>query len=146
MKKVHIHISVEDLNKSISFYTAQLDTKPTKVEKDYAQWLLDDPAINFAISTRGYAKGVNHLGILYESDETLLQAQERFESASLGGRVERDATCCYKRSNKYWLKDPNGIIWENYHSMEDIELFGKDAKDQEAEDVCCSGINTTCTT
>lgn len=133
-RKLHIHISVEDLDKSIAFYNTQFRVKSTKIKEDYAQWIVEDMAINFAISTRGYEKGLNHLGVQYESDEALLEAQKFFEEEQIMGRVEEDANCCYKHSNKYWVTDPTGIIWENYHSMDDIEVFGKDAQNK---DVCC---------
>ena len=138
-RTLHIHISVEDLEKSIAFYNTQFGVKASKVKEDYAQWLVEDMSLNFAISTRGYEKGVNHLGIQYQSDEALLNAQKSFEQSAIQGREEMDATCCYKHSNKYWVNDPDGIVWEHYHSMEDIELFGKDMKD--GGDACC---DTSC--
>ena len=135
MKRIHIHISVDDLEQSTAFYTAQFAAKPTKIKADYVQWLLDDPALNFAMSTRGYKKGLNHLGIQYDSDAALNKAQMDFESAGIVGKVEEQATCCYKASNKYWVSDPTGIVWENYHSMEDVEIFGVDVTN--TEDGCC---------
>ena len=137
-RKLHIHISVEDLGKSIAFYNTQFGMEVTKVKEDYAQWLVEDMALNFAISTRGYAKGLNHFGVQYESDDALLKAQKSFEKDGIMGRVEEDAQCCYKASNKYWVTDPTGIVWENYHSMQDIELFGVDGK--ESGDGCCNSV------
>ncbi len=134
-RKLHIHMSVENIQQSISFYKTQFQAEPTKVKEDYAQWLIDDLSLNFAISTRGYDKGVNHLGIQYESDEALEEAQTLFEKAGIKGKEDKGAVCCYKASNKYWVEDPTGVIWENYHSMEDIEVFGIDGKD--TPDGCC---------
>lgn len=134
-RRVHIHISVEDLEESMAFYNLQFGTKATKVKEDYAQWLVDDLSLNFAISTRGYEKGLNHLGIQYGSDEALLEAQHGFEAAGVKGKEEEGTVCCYKSSNKYWVTDPTGLIWENYHSMDDIEVFGIDGKD--TQDGCC---------
>lgn len=134
-RRLHIHISVENIDESIAFYTAQLQAEPMKVKEDYAQWLVDDLSLNFAISTRGYEKGVNHLGIQYESDKALEDAQQIFEAKGIKGKEDKDATCCYKTSNKYWLKDPIGIIWENYHSMNDIEVFGVDGTN--SNEGCC---------
>lgn len=124
-KRLHIHISVDNLEESIKFYNIQFDSKPTKVKEDYAQWLLDDMAVNFAISTRGKEKGLNHLGVQYESNTTLDIAQRTFEKEGIKGKIEIGAQCCYKESNKYWVNDPTELIWENYHSMNDIEVYGQ---------------------
>ena len=144
-RKLHIHISVENIEQSIKFYATQFNAKPTKVKEDYAQWLIDDLSLNFAISTRGHKKGINHLGVQYESDEALLEAQTLFESNGIIGKEDKGAVCCYKESNKYWVEDPTGIVWENYHSMNDIEVFGVDGSD--TQDGCCvpttNGFSTT---
>ena len=149
-RKLHIHISVENIQEGINFYNTQLQAKPTKIKDDYAQWLMDDLSLNFAISTRGYKKGVNHLGIQYESEDALQKIQSIFEEKGIKGREDKCAVCCYKESNKYWVKDPSDLVWENYHSMEDIEVFGEDARN--TVDGCCmpniekpSGI-TSCQT
>ena len=134
-RRLHIHMSVDSIEESIGFYTTQFGAEPTKVKEDYAQWIVDDLSLNFAISTRRDEKGINHLGVQYESDEALLDAQHAFEAEGIKGKVEEGAICCYKASNKYWVTDPTGIIWENYHSMEDVEIFGIDAKD--TQDGCC---------
>lgn len=134
-RRLHIHMSVDDIENSIAFYSTQFQAEPTKVKEDYAQWLVDDLSLNFAISTRGHEKGVNHLGVQYESDEALLGAQTLFESKGIKGKEDKGAVCCYKESNKYWVEDPTGMVWENYHSMEDVEVFGVDATD--TADGCC---------
>jgi len=134
-KRLHIHMSVEDMEQSIAFYTTQFQAEPTKVKDDYAQWLVEELSLNFAISTRGYDIGVNHLGIQYESDDALLEAQTFFEKQGIKGKEDKGAVCCYKASNKYWLEDPSGMVWENYHSMGDIEVFGVDGSD--TSDGCC---------
>jgi len=134
-RKLHIHISVDNMKESIAFYSVQLQAEPSKVKDDYAQWLVDDLSLNFAISTRGYKKGVNHLGIQYESDKALDNAQLLFEAKGINGKEDKEAICCYKESNKYWVEDPTGIIWENYHSMDDIEVFGEDGA--VSVDGCC---------
>lgn len=134
-RRLHIHMSVDDIEKSIAFYSTQFQAQPTKVKEDYAQWLVDDLSLNFAISTRGHEKGVNHLGVQYESDASLLDAQTLFESRGIKGKEDKGAVCCYKESNKYWVEDPTGMVWENYHSMDDIEVFGIDGRD--TADGCC---------
>ena len=94
-------MSVNNIEQSIAFYKTQFQAEPTKVKEDYAQWLIDDLSLNFTISTRGYDKGVNHLGIQYESVETLEEAQTLFEKAGIKGKENKGAVCCYKASNKY---------------------------------------------
>ena len=134
-KRLHIHMSVDNIEQSIPFYNTQFGAEPTKVKEDYAQWLVDDLSLNFAISTRRDEKGINHLGVQYESDEALLEVQTLFEDKGIKGRVEKGAVCCYKESNKYWVTDPSGVVWENYHSMSDVEVYGVSGSD--TEDGCC---------
>jgi catechol-2,3-dioxygenase len=135
MKRLHIHLSVNNIKESIGFYATQFGVAPTKVKEDYAQWLVDELSLNFAISTRGDKKGLNHLGIQYDSDEALETAQKAFEAKGIKGKEDKGAVCCYKASNKYWVNDPSGIVWENYHSMKDIEVFGMD--EENSSDGCC---------
>ena len=135
-RKLHVHISVDNIEESVAFYNAQFKMQATKLKDDYAQWIVEDMSLNFAISTRGDEKGVNHLGVQYDSDEDLIGAQEHFESKNIQGIVDNNTTCCYKASNKYWLKDPTGIVWENYHSTGDIEVFGDATKDDGS--ACCA--------
>lgn len=135
-RKLHIHMSVDNIEESVKFYNTQFGAEATKVKDDYAQWIVEDLSLNFAISSRGAKKGVNHLGVQYESDEALEEAQATFEEAGIKGEEEKGATCCYKESNKYWVKDPTGNIWENYHSMGDMEVYGMEAS--ESSDACCS--------
>ena len=127
MKRLHIHISVEDLGKSIQFYTALFGMAPTKLKEDYAQWLVDDPAVNMAISSGRAKKGLNHLGLQVESDEAVEEIEERLQDAGVLGEKQKEALCCYARSNKYWVQDPQAVIWENYHTMEQAETFGGDS-------------------
>ena len=127
MKRLHIHISVEDLDKSIKFYTALFGMEPTKLKEDYAQWLVDDPAVNMAISSGREKKGLNHLGLQVDSDEAVQELEDRLQGAGVAGEKQKEAVCCYARSNKYWVQDPDAIIWENYHTMEQVEIFGGDS-------------------
>lgn len=135
-RKLHIHMSVDNIEESIKFYNTQFGAEATKVKEDYAQWLIEDLSLNFAISTRSPKKGLNHLGVQYESDEALESAQSTFEEAGIKGQEEKGAACCYKESNKYWVKDPTGMMWENYHSTGDIEVYGLKAED--SVDACCT--------
>jgi len=127
LKRLHIHISVDDLEKSRIFYTALFGMEPTKVKEDYLQWLVDDPAVNFAISTGRAEKGLNHLGLQVDDDEGVEAIEARLQAAGIGGEKQESAQCCYALSKKFWAEDPQGVIWENYHTMEQIELFGGDA-------------------
>src|ERR1043165_8380636 len=114
MKRMHVHVSVEDLDKSIGFYTALFAAQPAVVKPDYAKWMLDDPRVNFAISTRGRAAGLDHLGIQVESAGELQEVYSRLRQA--GGAIleEGQTTCCYARSEKSWIDDPAGISWETF--------------------------------
>lgn len=127
MKRLHLHISVKDLEKNRQFYTALFGNEPTKVKDDYIQWLLDDPYINFAISSGHEKIGLNHLGIQVDSDEALEVIEKRLIDANITGEKQAEAQCCYAESKKYWVVDPQNIIWENYHTMEQIEVFGGDS-------------------
>ena len=127
MKRLHIHISVEDLDKNRAFYTALFGMEPTKIKEDYLQWLVDDPAVNFALSKGKGKTGLNHLGLQFGSDEAVAETEARLVAAGIAGQKQSGAQCCYAESNKYWAQDPQAIIWENYHTMEQIEVFGGDS-------------------
>lgn len=126
MKRLHVHISVKELGKSIAFYSTLFDAQPSVEKNDYAKWMLDDPAVNFAISTSGEKAGLDHLGFQVDSDEALEAVHQQLDAAAVAGHSENEAECCYAKSNKYWTMDPAGIPWENFHSLEQIETFGKD--------------------
>lgn len=136
MKRLHVHIAVDDLEKSIGFYSTLFGAKPTKQKTDYAKWMLDDPRVNFAISSRGAKAGIDHLGIQVEAAEELEGLRERMKKADLGLFDEGETTCCYAESDKSWVKDPSGIAWETYHTMADAELFNKAAG--ESTSACCA--------
>src|SRR5689334_6402233 len=123
MKRFHIHIGVEKLDDSIRFYSALFGAEPVKREADYAKWLLDDPRVNFAISTRAKKNSVDHLGIQVDHEQELTALRERLKTADLAVVEEGDAVCCYARSDKSWVQDPAGIPWEAYRTMEDAQVF-----------------------
>jgi hypothetical protein len=124
MKRLHVHISVDNLADSIRFYSSMFASEPSVSKTDYAKWMLDDPRMNFAISQRGAEAGLNHLGIQVESDTELKQMQSRLESLQPGVQMEEGVACCYAKSDKYWLTDPSGIAWETFHSLDSIPVFG----------------------
>jgi hypothetical protein len=127
MKRFHVHVAVADLNSSIAFYSAMFGAEPAVVKPDYAKWMLEDPRINFAISDRGQKPGINHLGLQAEDDTELEAIHANLEKASTAVVAEKDAHCCYARSDKYWVTDPQGIPWESFRSLGSIPLFGEAA-------------------
>jgi hypothetical protein len=136
MKRFHVHVHVEDLGKSIAFYSKLFAAEPTRVESDYAKWMLDDPRINFAISTRGSQPGVDHLGFQVDDASELAELKTRAEAADMALLDEGETTCCYARSDKHWITDPQGIAWEHFHTLENIPVF-HEAEDVVAGDSAC---------
>jgi catechol 2,3-dioxygenase-like lactoylglutathione lyase family enzyme len=126
MKRLHVHIAVEQLDENIRFYSALFGADPSVREVDYAKWLLDDPRVNFAISARGRAPGLDHLGLQVESGEELESVRRDLAAAELPVAEQKEAACCYVRSDKYWTIDPQGLPWEAFHSLNSIPLFGED--------------------
>ena len=136
MKRIHIHVGVENLDNSIRFYTAIFGAAPIKTKPDYAKWMLEDPQVNFAISTRASKTGVDHLGIQVDEDEELTELRDRIKAADLAVFDEGPTTCCYADSDKSWVQDPAGIAWEAYRTMEDAQIFF--SKNANNETVCCT--------
>ena len=138
MKRMHIHLAVDNLEQNIAFYKALFQSEPTVIESDYAKWMLDDPRVNFAISSRGRPPGLDHLGIQVESSEELEAVQQGLADAALPVAEQKQAACCYAQSDKYWSVDPQGIAWEAFHSLQSIPLFGDDQIIQlESAATCC---------
>jgi hypothetical protein len=125
MKRFHVHLHVDDLGKSIGFYSKLFAAEPARVEQDYAKWMLDDPRVNFAISTRGDGKGVDHLGIQADDEAELAELQARAQAADTQLLDEGATTCCYARSEKHWVTDPQGIAWEHYRTLESAQIYGE---------------------
>ena len=125
MKRFHVHAHVDDLQASVAFYSRLFAAEPARLEADYAKWMLDDPRINFAISTRGGAAGVDHLGIQVDSDDELAEMKARAEAADMTLLDEGNVSCCYARSEKHWVTDPQGIAWEQFRTMTDIPVFSE---------------------
>jgi len=140
MKRFHVHVHVDDLSKSIAFYSKLFAAEPTRVEGDYAKWMLDDPRINFAISTRGSAAGVDHLGFQVDDASELAELKARAEGADMALLDEGETTCCYARSDKHWITDPQGIAWEHFHSLGNIPVFSESKQEAAATDgsACCA--------
>jgi len=142
MKRFHVHAHVEDLQASIAFYSKMFAAEPTRIESDYAKWMLEDPRINFAISTRGSKLGVDHLGIQTDTEDELVELKARAEAADMTLLDVGETSCCYARSDKYWLTDPQGIAWEQFHTLGNIPVFSEKApaepEGREAA-ACCAG-------
>ena len=138
MKRFHVHAHVEDLQKSIAFYSAMFDTQPTRVESDYAKWMLEDPRVNFAIATRGGKPGLDRLGIQADTEEELAELQARARAAYIALFDEGETSCCYARSDKHWVTDPQGIAWEQFHTLANIPVFSEKAAPAREASACCA--------
>jgi lactoylglutathione lyase len=138
MKRFHVHTHVEDLAKSIAFYTRLFGQEPTRIESDYAKWMLDDPRVNFAISNRGGKPGVDHLGIQTDTEEELAELKARAQAADMALLDEGETSCCYARSEKHWVTDPQGVAWEHFHTLSDIPTFSQTAKPADSSSACCA--------
>lgn len=140
MKRFHVHVHVADLPKSIAFYSHLFASEPARVEQDYAKWMLEDPRINFAISTRGDKPGVDHLGFQTDDESELAELKARATSADMALLDEGTASCCYAKSAKHWVVDPQGIAWEHFHTLGSIPVFSEaQVADEPAEEAsaCC---------
>jgi catechol 2,3-dioxygenase-like lactoylglutathione lyase family enzyme len=145
MKRLHIHVAVEDLGKSIGFYSTLFGAEPAVRKDDYAKWMLEDPRVNFAISDRALAPGVDHLGIQVESGEELAQLAGRLKAAGQTTRDQEASTCCYARSDKAWVDDPNGLRWETFFTFGEATRSGEDepgAALAEPKAACCARAET----
>lgn len=138
MKRFHVHLHVQDLAQSIGFYSKLFAAAPTRTEADYAKWMLEDPPVNFAISTRGREPGIDHLGIQTDSAEDLAELKARAESSDLALLDEGATTCCYAQSEKHWITDPQGIAWEHFHTLGSIPVFREQADEAAATSACCA--------
>jgi len=141
MKRFHVHLHVDDLSQNIAFYAALFNQPPTRTEADYAKWMLSDPPVNFAISTRGSQPGLDHLGIQVDSAEDLAALKTQAQAADLALVDEGATTCCYARSDKYWITDPQGVAWEQFHTLDSIPVFSE-ATPQAGETSACCVPNT----
>jgi hypothetical protein len=143
MKRLHVHVSVDDIPHSIGFYSALFAAQPAVVKPDYAKWMLDDPRVNFAISTRGRKPGLDHLGIQVENTDELQEVYGRLRQA--GGEVieQGQTACCYAQSEKAWIDDPAGIAWETFHTTGESTTYGDGTGENaariahEKEGACC---------
>ena len=140
MNRFHVHLNVADLSASIRFYSRLFASEPSVVKHDYAKWMLEDPRINFAISTTGRAVGIDHLGIQVDSGAELTELGRRLDAA--GGTVtpEAGAVCCYAQSDKVWTEDPQGTRWETFHTFGDATSY------YAADSAACAADGSACGT
>ncbi len=127
MKRLHVHVTVDDLDKSIGFYAKLFAAAPTVLKSDYAKWRLDDPVVNFAISSRGRKAGIDHLGIEVDDEDALHEVEARLVAAEAEVIEQRGAACCYAESDKSWSFDPDGVVWETFVSHRAADEFGEDS-------------------
>lgn len=123
MKRFHLHLNVDDLATNIGFYSKLFAAEPARVEADYAKWMLQDPPLNFAISTRGRIAGIDHLGIQTDDAAELVAMKSSARSADLALRDDGEGNCCYARSGKHWITDPQGVAWEHFHTLANIPVY-----------------------
>jgi lactoylglutathione lyase len=138
MKRFHVHLNVQDLPASIAFYSRLFASEPARVESDYAKWMLDDPPVNFAVSTRAGATGIDHLGLQAENEEELAELKARAAMAEIETFDEGATTCCYARSEKHWITDPQGIAWEHFHTLGNVPVYGETRAVANQGTACCA--------
>ncbi len=143
MKRLHVHVGVNDLSESIRFYSTLFAAEPAVVKDDYAKWLLDDPRVNFAVSAGQHPhKGIQHLGVQVENEEELSEVYGRLRAADRPVLEEGRTTCCYARSEKSWIADPDGLVWEAFLTDGEATIYGDSPAlatlgDSLAADQCC---------
>ena len=142
MKRLHVHVGVANLDSSIRFYSTLFGTEPSVTKQDYAKWMLDDPRVNFAISSGNHAaKGIENLGIQVESGEELTEVYGRLKSADRPVLEEGATTCCYAKSEKSWIADPDGVVWEAFFTNGEATVYGDSpaltAISENARDTAC---------
>ncbi len=140
MKRFHVHVSVHDIDQSIRFYSTLFGAEPSVVKDDYAKWMLDDPRVNFAISKRAFATGVDHLGLQVDTGEELAALEDQLKRADASMLTETNTTCCYAKSDKHWVTDPQGVAWETFHTLGSAPVYGESAKVEAAsaaQGACC---------
>lgn len=142
MKRIHLHVSVDNLIDSIRFYSTLFGVVPSVEKPDYAKWQLTDPMVNFAISQRGAKAGLDHLGIQVDHDDELAEIKARLEHADMDVLNQTGVTCCYANSDKHWVQDPSGIAWEAYRTLKRAPTFNLGPAETASKSTCCAPIQT----
>ena len=146
MKRMHVHVAVDNLDTAIGFYSTLFAAQPSVVKPDYAKWMLDDPRVNFAISMRGNKVGLNHLGIQVEDEAELAEVYGRLKAADAPMLEEGKTTCCYARSEKAWIDDPAGISWEAFLTTGEATVYGTSRPQSAPRVRCCEPDDAQTTT
>jgi catechol 2,3-dioxygenase-like lactoylglutathione lyase family enzyme len=133
MRRFHVHVAVDDLDEGVRFYSRLFGADPTVRMADYAKWMIDDPRLNFALSSRGARPGINHLGFQLDTDEELEAMHAQLMDADANLVEEVGANCCYATSDKYWVTDPAGVAWETYHTLGSIPTYSAETGER-----CCA--------
>lgn len=136
MKRMHLHVSVDQLDQSIEFYSTLFGQRPSVQKEDYAKWMLNDPSVNFAISQRGVKAGLDHVGIQVETDSELEEIKSRLDQAEMATLTQAGTTCCYAKSDKHWVQDPSGIAWEAYRTLDSAPTFND--SNTQVSGACCA--------
>jgi len=148
VKRMHVHVGVDNLDASVAFYSSLFAAAPAVLKADYAKWMLDDPRVNFAISSGNHAAtGIEHLGIQVEDQAELAEVYERLKAADRPVLEEGATTCCYARSEKSWIADPDGVVWETFLTNGEATTYGESPaltalSDNAAEGSCCAPAMT----
>jgi catechol 2,3-dioxygenase-like lactoylglutathione lyase family enzyme len=149
VKRIHVHVGVENLDASVAFYSSLFAAAPAVLKADYAKWMLDDPRVNFAISSGNHAAtGIEHLGIQVEDQAELAEVYDRLKAADRPVLEEGATTCCYARSEKSWIADPDGVVWETFLTNGEATIYGESPaltalSDNAAEGACCAPAMTS---
>jgi catechol 2,3-dioxygenase-like lactoylglutathione lyase family enzyme len=140
MKRFHVHLTVADLAASIAFYNRLFAAQPARAEADYAKWMLSNPPVNFAISTRGDQPGLDHLGLQVDNADDLATLKAQAQAADMTLLDEGETTCCYARSDKYWVTDPQGVAWEQFHTLGTVPTFHEEKNKENSHSAlaCCA--------
>jgi len=145
MKRFHVHMAVEDIEQNVRFYSTLFGAAPTVSKPDYAKWMIEDPRVNFAISKRGAKSGLDHVGIQAEDEAELEDVHDRLARADQKLLKQEQTSCCYAKSNKYWVQDPQGVAWEAFHTLGEVPVFGDGALAAQSEKLgmkaaCCAPV------
>ena len=140
MKRFHVHVTVKDLAESVHFYSTLFAAEPSVLKDDYAKWLLEDPRVNFAISTRSQATGMDHLGMQVEDETELKEVAGRLQQAGRPVLEQGETVCCYARSEKTWITDPQGLYWETFYTLGEAPVYGENRLNETPgkETACCA--------
>lgn len=139
MKRLHLHVSVPSIAEAVTFYSVLFDAPPSVLKDDYAKWMLDDPHVNLAISSRARDTGIDHVGIQVDSPGELASLATRLKAAGSTTFDQDATTCCYARSDKSWVTDTAGVRWETFFTHGDATEYGEDETLPEpASSACCA--------